>query len=365
MSKMDVCCNERKARMDHKELGEMDYTSKLLTTAIYHALKDCVSFGEYPDDMEFPIIKVAQNHRLTSKNGNDVTYTCNVAFRCAAEILKHKNNTRIIPKYPVHIEDAHKKLAELLADSMASKLQKFESISHIKVEASNGHINFKVTRNDDAGSSAINGLRHIRRSNPVSNTSISTATYVSRQCNGEVHTKRKLEIRTKRSSFDVEEFALYRRYQTIIHHESEDDVTEGAYRRFLVDTPLTFLMPSEYGSAFYGFGSFHQQYLIDEQLVAVGVIDILPSCVSSNYFFWDPDLAFLSLGKYSALREIQLVHDLKLSCPSLEYYYLGHYIHSCPKMHYKVAFRPSELLCPVRMQYVPSHLCPSSLFCVH
>ena len=38
------------------------------------------------------------------------------------------------------------------------------------------------------------------------------------------------------------------------------------------------------------------------KLVAVGVIDILPRCVSSVYLFYDPDYFFLSLGVYSALR---------------------------------------------------------------
>lgn len=32
--------------------------------------------------------------------------------------------------------------------------------------------------------------------------------------------------------------------------------------------------------------------------------------------------------------------------PDLKYYYMGFYIHSCPKMRYKGQFRPSFLLCP-------------------
>lgn len=51
-----------------------------------------------------------------------------------------------------------------------------------------------------------------------------------------------------------------------------------------------------------GYGSFHQQYLLDGKLIGVGVLDILPHCVSSKYFFYDPDYEFLSLGTYSALR---------------------------------------------------------------
>lgn len=32
--------------------------------------------------------------------------------------------------------------------------------------------------------------------------------------------------------------------------------------------------------------------------------------------------------------------------PSLKYYYMGYYIHTCPKMRYKADYTPSELLCP-------------------
>ena len=50
------------------------------------------------------------------------------------------------------------------------------------------------------------------------------------------------------------------------------------------------------------YGSFHQQYWLDEKLIAVTALDILPSCVSSVYFFYDPEYRFLSLGTYAFLR---------------------------------------------------------------
>jgi arginine-tRNA-protein transferase len=51
-----------------------------------------------------------------------------------------------------------------------------------------------------------------------------------------------------------------------------------------------------------GYGSFHQQYRLNGRLIAVGVQDILPYCISSVYFCYDPEFHFLSLGVYSALR---------------------------------------------------------------
>lgn len=95
-----------------------------------------------------------------------------------------------------------------------------------------------------------------------------------------------------------------------------------------------------------GFGSFHYQYYLDGVLIAVGVIDILPECVSSVYFYYDPAYSFLSLGTYASLREIALVRELVKTCPQLRNYYLGFYIPSCPKMRYKANVKPSYLLCP-------------------
>lgn len=95
-----------------------------------------------------------------------------------------------------------------------------------------------------------------------------------------------------------------------------------------------------------GFGSFHHQYYLDGVLIAVGVIDVLPECVSSVYFYYDPDYSFLSLGTYASLREIALVRELSKFSPRLTNYYLGFYIPSCPKMRYKANVKPSFLLCP-------------------
>lgn len=38
------------------------------------------------------------------------------------------------------------------------------------------------------------------------------------------------------------------------------------------------------------------------KLIAVGVVDILPRCLSSKYFFWDPACAALAPGRFSALQ---------------------------------------------------------------
>uniref|UniRef100_A0A4X1SJ64 Arginyl-tRNA--protein transferase 1 n=1 Tax=Sus scrofa TaxID=9823 RepID=A0A4X1SJ64_PIG len=110
-----------------------------------------------------------------------------------------------------------------------------------------------------------------------------------------------------------------------------------------------------------GYGSFHQQYWLDGKIIAVGVIDILPHCVSSVYLYYDPDYSFLSLGVYSALREIAFTRHLHEKTSQLSYYYMGFYIHSCPKMKYKGQYRPSDLLCPETYVWVPIEQCLPSL----
>lgn len=80
---------------------------------------------------------------------------------------------------------------------------------------------------------------------------------------------------------------------------------------------------------------------------------MLPGCLSSVYFFWDSDYAPLAPGKLSALKEVEWVQEAARHCPALHHYYMGFYIHSCPKMQYKADYHPSELLCPERLCWIP------------
>ena len=106
-------------------------------------------------------------------------------------------------------------------------------------------------------------------------------------------------------------------------------------------------------------------YRLDGRLIGISVIDVLPHCVSSVYFIWDPDYAWASLGKLSALRELALVKDMHAAgVDSMRYLYMGepssphlgaeaiaglitgYWIPSCTKMVYKSEYTPSELLDP-------------------
>ena len=163
---------------------------------------------------------------------------------------------------------------------------------------------------------------------------------------------KRFEITTAPSAFDAEEFALWKRYQVAVHGDKETDLSKRSYVRFLVDSPFE-PEPAEEGTPSTGYGAFHQQYRIDGALVAVGVVDILPRGLSSKYLFWDPDYAHLSLGKVSALKEIEFVRDQKRrGARGFEFYYMGYYIHDCQKMKYKAEYAPSELRCSTTNRWV-------------
>ena len=58
------------------------------------------------------------------------------------------------------------------------------------------------------------------------------------------------------------------------------------------------------------------------ELIAVGVVDVLPRCLSSAYLFWDPALSWLALGKLTALKEIAWVQAAGARCPMLRSYHM-------------------------------------------
>ncbi|XP_058154240.1 arginyl-tRNA--protein transferase 1 isoform X7 [Dasypus novemcinctus] len=177
----------------------------------------------------------------------------------------------------------------------------------------------------------------------------------------------KLEVRLVPVSFEDPEFkstfsqsfSLYVKYQMTVHQDPPDECGKTEFTRFLCSSPLEAENPPN--GPDYGYGSFHQQYWLDGKIIAVGVIDILPYCVSSVYLYYDPDYSYLSLGVYSALREIAFTRQLHEKTAQLSYYYMGFYIHSCSKMKYKGQYRPSDLLCPETYVWVPIEQCLPSL----
>lgn len=155
-----------------------------------------------------------------------------------------------------------------------------------------------------------------------------------------------------------ESYALYCKYQVHVHKDKPSDVPEKQFRQFLVDSPL---MPSKNSTDSIDYGSYHQHYYIDGKLMMVGVIDLLPNCLSSVYVYYDPDFMFLSPGVYSALSELVATRKYHKTDPAFHYYYMGYYVHSCPKMNYKGQYTPSFLACPETYRWVPIEKCKEKL----
>jgi len=174
----------------------------------------------------------------------------------------------------------------------------------------------------------------------------------------EEESKHKLELRLIKAEqndpqfqqYFQESFDVYKKYQMKIHKDPEEDCDERTFKRFLCNSPLKYQFSG--GSKNVLLGSFHQHYILDGEIIAVAVLDILPDCVSSVYFYYDPDFSHLSLGTYSAIREVQLCGVL-----DRKYYYMGYYIHSCHKMRYKGKYYPSELLSPTSWKWHPIEKC--------
>ncbi len=151
----------------------------------------------------------------------------------------------------------------------------------------------------------------------------------------------------------AESLKVYQKYQTQIHGDRLSKVTAEQFTRFLCDASLL-KEDRQGGTCPEGrrMGGFHQQYLLDGHIFCVGVVDILPNCLSSVYLFYDPEFRFLSPGTLSSLFELHFTHRA-----ALPYYYMGFYIHDCPKMRYKGQYAGSHLLCPERYVWVPVEQC--------
>jgi len=157
----------------------------------------------------------------------------------------------------------------------------------------------------------------------------------------------------------LDSFNVYKKYQVKIHKDPQSKCSLGQFKRFLCNSSMIRVpypggsVESRGGSPESGngtsyFGAFHQQYIIDGRIFAVGVIDILPHCVSSVYLYYDPDFSFLSPGTLTSLFELSFTRKI-----AVKYYYMGYYIHSCSKMRYKAKYHPSWLLCPKTYHWVP------------
>jgi leucyl-tRNA---protein transferase len=133
----------------------------------------------------------------------------------------------------------------------------------------------------------------------------------------------RFDVRAHRPRVDPEHLDLFARYQAGQHGERGIDPSEESYERFLGESVTD---------------TIELSWRLEGKLVACGILDAVPSGLSTVYFFWDPDLADLSMGTYSALTEIDLCRQWKLP-----YYYLGYLVPGAETMNYKAQFAAGEV----------------------
>ncbi|CAM1509204.1 Fc.00g029430.m01.CDS01 [Cosmosporella sp. VM-42] len=157
-----------------------------------------------------------------------------------------------------------------------------------------------------------------------------------------------LVVTLEDNDFTEEKFAVYENYQRVVHKDSPKDINRAGFKRFLCASPLrreTIMSPNGRKQR---LGSFHQCYRLDGRLVAIGVLDLLPECVSSVYFLYDEIIHKHAPGKLGGLYEISLAIE-----EGYRWWYPGFYIHSCPKMRYKMDYSPQYILDPESLAWDP------------
>lgn len=134
-----------------------------------------------------------------------------------------------------------------------------------------------------------------------------------------------INVICKPAVFDKSHFDLYVRYINTRHRGGGmDNPSQKDY--------MGFLGSSWMDTVFY-------EMKLDEQLLAVSVVDRIDNGLSAVYTFFDPVFDKRSLGTFSILYEIREAARL-----GLDWLYLGYWIDGCEKMAYKNRFKPAEYL---------------------
>ena len=121
-----------------------------------------------------------------------------------------------------------------------------------------------------------------------------------------------------------EHLSLFEKYHLYMHEKKEWNYNETTAEHY-------------YNSFVTGHEEFgHEVLYFDEgKLIGVDLIDVLEDGVSSIYFYYDPDYAHLSLGKYSLYNQIKFAKK-----SNKKWIYLGYYVEDCPSLSYKAEYKP-------------------------
>ena len=172
---------------------------------------------------------------------------------------------------------------------------------------------------------------------------------------------------TDKIQMNDEKFQVYKKYQMNIHKDPEMNVNFYRYNNAwgqsnLIDN-IGIKLPSDLSTKtkhpeIYpkNYGCYNFIHRIDGKIVAVGIVDILPTFLSSVYLYYDTDYQFLDLGVLTAILEIEYAksfHDL--IDKNFKYYTMGFYSENVQKLRYKGFYYPTQILDRFTMNFVYLH----------
>ncbi|KAJ4864418.1 hypothetical protein T069G_00948 [Trichoderma breve] len=129
----------------------------------------------------------------------------------------------------------------------------------------------------------------------------------------------KWEVTLEEDTFTEEKYLVYDNYQRVVHGDEPGERTRHSFERFLCNSPLQRQVMVGPDGRKRRLGSYHQCYRLDGVLVAVGALYEIALAVEEGYRWWYP----------------------------------GFYIHSCPKMKYKIDYGPQYILDPDNLDWRP------------
>ena len=163
-----------------------------------------------------------------------------------------------------------------------------------------------------------------------------------------------LELTDKISLLPTEErFLLYNKYQRAVHNENSTIQTynlnwgiSNLSKAKKVPIPYDIAQKTKHPEIYPKYyGTYNLIHRIDGKIAAVTVWDILPSSMESIYCYYDPDLSFLDLGVFTAIREIEYMKSFQsLIDKNFMYYSMGEMSLSCKKLRYKSNYYPTEIM---------------------
>jgi leucyl-tRNA---protein transferase len=129
----------------------------------------------------------------------------------------------------------------------------------------------------------------------------------------------------KPAMFERSHYDLYLRYQKSRH-------SDGTMADSSPDDYIHFLSSTWCDTRFV-------EFLINDELACVAVVDLLENALSAVYTFFEPKFSSYSPGVYAVLWQIEQAKQL-----NKEFLYLGFWIKTCAKMAYKCRYQPMQVL---------------------